>query len=115
MSRIFNNVLQSSIAYIWTFAVWIPAAVAPPPFNIGFGVFDIVLACYIAVATNYQTGFVPHHKDSCKGNGAHDFQLPPGANESFFEAYIPRNSTTKNPVGVCQFFVEEWQYGIAFV
>jgi len=66
----------------------------------------------ISLSTNFQTGYSPHSIDRCGGTGAHDWQLPPGANESFFEASARLNATATNPFHMCKSYVVEWQYGI---
>jgi hypothetical protein len=66
----------------------------------------------ISLSTNFQTSYSPHSIDRCSGTGAHDWQLPPGANESFFEASARLNATATNSFHMCKSYVLEWQYGI---
>jgi hypothetical protein len=72
---------------------------------------DTATTVYIAKATHYQTGYVPHTKGSC-GTAAYDWHRPTGANESFFEAAGRLNGTFVSPAKMCSTFVVEWQYGI---
>lgn len=107
-----TNTTQGRFAFYWSFAAWLPSVFVPPPVNIIFGIIDFVIAIFISIATHHQTGHVPHDIKHCKGSGAHSFQLPPGANESFFEAAARLNATATNPFHMCKSFVQEWRYGI---
>jgi hypothetical protein len=111
--RIFRYARETRyIAYLTrSQAAWVPALWFPPPLNFPFTIVDTVTTVYIARATHYQTGYVPHTKGSC-GTAAYDWHRPAGANESFFEAAGRLNGTAVAPVKMCRTFVEEWQYGI---
>ncbi|KAF2734071.1 hypothetical protein EJ04DRAFT_437684 [Polyplosphaeria fusca] len=100
------------VGFFWNIAVWVPAIIIIPPFSIIFGPLDIVLAVMLSLATQYQTSYVPHSIDSCRDGGAHAWQRPHGANESFFEASARLNATTTSGFQMCKSYVLEWQYGI---
>ncbi|KAF1999891.1 hypothetical protein P154DRAFT_535133 [Amniculicola lignicola CBS 123094] len=99
--------------FYWNFAVWIPSFALPPAFSVLFGLVDFVVAVLLGITTSYQTPWVPHSIDACRNGGAHDWQRPDGANESFFDAAARLNATRTSSFKMCQSFVEEWQYGIA--
>jgi hypothetical protein len=84
----------------------------PVPFSLIFGIVDTAIAVMISLSTNFQTEYSPHSVDSCGGTGAHDWQLPPGANESFFEASARLNATVTSSFQMCKSYVVEWRYGI---
>lgn len=107
------NKYQGTVAFAWGYAAWLPSVFILPPVSIVFGVVDAIIATFIVITTHYQTGYTPHSISHCKGSGAHDFQLPPGANESFFDAAARLNATVTTPFKMCKSFVVEWQYGIA--
>jgi hypothetical protein len=102
-----TNVVQAKVGFVWNFAVWIPAIIVPAPFSLIFGIVDTAIAVMISLSTNIQTGYNPHSVDRCGGTGAHDWQLPPGANESFFEASARLNATTTNSFQMCESYVVE--------
>ncbi|KAF2688305.1 hypothetical protein K458DRAFT_146335 [Lentithecium fluviatile CBS 122367] len=99
--------------FYWSFSAWVPAVFLPAPFNIAFGIMDGVVAGYIAFATHLLAAYSPTSIKSCRGTGAHDFQLPPGANESFFDAAARLNASATDSFHMCKSFVQEWQYGVA--
>ncbi|KAF1960953.1 hypothetical protein CC80DRAFT_544348 [Byssothecium circinans] len=103
----------SKFGFWWTFAAWIPAMAVPAPLSLIFGAIDAAIAVQISLATHAQTSYAPHHIHLCAGTGAHDLQLPPGRNESFFEAAARLNATATDPVKMCKTFAQEWQYGVA--
>jgi hypothetical protein len=77
-----------------------------------FGILDTVIAVMISISTSFQTSYSPHNISRCRSTGAHDWQLPPGANESFFDASARLNATATNSFHMCKSYVLEWQYGI---
>ncbi|KAF2788288.1 hypothetical protein K505DRAFT_366603 [Melanomma pulvis-pyrius CBS 109.77] len=102
----------ASFGFYWNFAVWVPTIIVPPPFSLIFGIVDAAIAVLISLSTKLQSGYSPHDIDRCGGTGAHDWGLPPGANESFFEASARLNATATNSFQMCKSYVVEWQYGI---
>jgi hypothetical protein len=104
---------QGRIGFGWNIAVWIPTALIPTPVSIIFGIMEGVMAGYVAFATQLLAGYTPKRIDACSGSGAHEFHLPSGANESFFEAAARLNATATDPFTMCKSFVQEWQYGMA--
>lgn len=77
---------------------------------------DTAITVYISMATHYQTSYVPRNEKACNPDqnpGFYDMQRPAGLNESFFEAAARLNGTVTTPKGMCETFVEEWQYGLA--
>ncbi|ORY19569.1 hypothetical protein BCR34DRAFT_134628 [Clohesyomyces aquaticus] len=104
------------VGFYWNFAVWIPAIVIPAPLSLIFTIVDLAITVMLAIATHFQTGYVPHSFDGCRGNKSHEFQLPPNTNESFFEIAARLNSTSirkTSPFAMCKSYVEEWQYGLS--
>lgn len=108
------NIMQGKFGLFWNFAVWLPALIIPEPFSLGFGIIDLAVAVELSMATALQTKYSPHDVDRCKGSpGTHNWQRPPGANESFFDAAARLNATSTDSFHMCKSFVQEWQYGIA--
>ncbi|KAF2111477.1 hypothetical protein BDV96DRAFT_467360, partial [Lophiotrema nucula] len=101
-----------SFGFYWNFAVWVPAIMVPPPFSMIFGLVDCAIAILLSFVTSWQTIYSPHDIDLCRGSGAHYWQLPPGTNESFFEASARLNATQTTSFKMCKTYVKEWQYGI---
>jgi hypothetical protein len=104
---------QAFFGFCWSFAAWIPAILLPPPISMVLGIVDAAIAGYIAYATHLLAGYSPTGIDSCRGSGAHEFQLPHGANESFFDAAARLNGTATDAFQMCASFVIEWKYGVA--
>ena len=104
---------QGFFGFCWSFAAWLPAILFPAPISIIFGIVDAAIAGYIAYATHLLAGYSPTNNAACQGSGAHEFQLPPGANESFFEVAARLNATATDSFHMCASFALEWKYGIA--
>ena len=84
----------------------------PAPFSFPFALVDTAVAVLMSVATSHHTNYSPHSVNTCSGTGAHDWQLPPGATESFFEVSARLNATATSPFAMCKSYVLEWRYGI---
>jgi hypothetical protein len=95
---------------IWSYAVWVPAIFIPAPLSLVFGVGDALIAGYFASNAHRMAAYSPTRPGACKGTGPHEFQLPPGANESFFDAAARLNATATSPYQMCATFVQEYQY-----
>ncbi|KAF2264753.1 hypothetical protein CC78DRAFT_543800 [Lojkania enalia] len=100
------------LGFYWSFTVWLPAIIVPPPFDLMFYAVDVVVAVMLSITTHLQSKYSPDDMDSCTSTGSHEWQLPPGHNESFFEASARLNATSTTPAAMCKSYVEEWQYGI---
>jgi hypothetical protein len=109
---------QGWFGFTWSFFTWIPAVLIPAPVNVVFGIVDAVLAGHLAYATHLLAGYSPKHSKHCLSTLAHEFQLPPGAQESFFEAAArlrdtETDATAMAAIVMCRSFVREWQYGVS--
>ncbi|KAH7138881.1 hypothetical protein B0J11DRAFT_27387 [Dendryphion nanum] len=101
------------IGFFYNFSVAIPALVMSVPFSLIFGFFDLIIAIFISVATHFQTLYVPHSLNACKGGGAHTFQVPRGTNESLFDLMGRLNATAVPGEKFCNAMVQEWQFGLS--
>lgn len=101
------------ILWIWNLACWWPALVCFPPLNLPFTIVDTTITVFLAMATNYQVGYIPLNLKACHDKAGLELQRPAGTNESFFAAAGRLNETTASSTAMCLEFVKEAQYGVA--
>jgi hypothetical protein len=102
-----------NFAFYWNIVICFLALGTVPPTSLFLMVIDLATAVMIHIATNMQRGYVLHSVSACRGPGAHEFQRPPGPEESFFVAAARLSATTTTASDMYESFIKEWQYGIA--
>jgi hypothetical protein len=99
--------------FAWVFFTWAPAVLIPAPVNVIFGIGDAVLAAHLSYTTHLLAGYSPKRDRHCSPTSTHEFQLPPGAQESFFEAIARLYDPQEEATAMCNSFLKEWYYSVA--
>jgi hypothetical protein len=101
-----------SFVFLWNIAIWLPGLLLQPPLHLPVVAVDTMITVHLSRATNYQSAYVPKHKQACSDMSIFDDMRPRGTNESFFAAAARLNETVTTPAAMCVTFVQEWQYGV---
>ena len=101
--------IQGRIGLYWNIALWIPNIIAPAPLVLIIGIFDLVIAAYVATVATLQSGYLPHASSGCRD--AETWQVP-NDTLSFFHLAGSLNATQISAEDSCKHFVKEWKFSI---